>query len=1532
MQIFAKNISKKGSSNSLFPKHGDSPFFGIQTKLVGGNPEDKYEREADNIAEKVLAKNQPQNKFSSNKPFFPPSTKPLQTAKQPKEGSAQKEPLANAITPITEFPIGNRKKTSGSKKDISINKNQSREEENSEKEVERLQKKSQAAVDKKEVQSSTEEQEILQAKASAPILPDHTLSSALQQSKGGGNRLSPSIRMKMEYGFGADFHNVRIHTGSTATTLNRKLGAKAFTSENDIFFNSGMFDPNSLEGQKLLAHELTHTIQQGTAQPATHLESSTLGAAHSIAEEEAGTQRIAPADKTSKPILQQEETSTGSTELLPQKSHVIYSGKKEASEPDHLVVEATQPKEKRTVPTSEIPRLETPRSPETDPNFQAVKARLQHTASTQQSHPSSQTLAHKAQEAAPSPPNERMSLAQASQVEVMENAKAEEFNAEAFKERLMQRIENMKLPINQEEAAEFDKNNNLNEINTRATQDILIEKTNSIQPMAQTSQENPDANAIPQRETVPLMPLPIGNPPASVHTASAMPSARGNSEVVQPLEDNLSEVDLKMRENEITEQQLAKSKEPAFLSSLQSVGQARKHTQTAPMAFRQGEQNKLGHAKIKASENEKSGLLGLYAQRASLFGQVAGQQKETTGKDASQREKIASDIDHIYQETQKKVHTLLDNLNVAVNTLFTRGAEEAKKKFEVYVERKMDAYKERRYSGATGKALWVKDKFLGIPDEVNKFFREGRNLYIAQMDIVISEVANVVANRLNEAKLEITLGRQKITNYVTALPENLRQIGDAAACEISGKFDKLEDSVHSKQDELIDSLAQQYMDSLSEVDGRIEEMKAANKGLVDLALSAVNGVIETIGQLKKLISDLLAEISSILTIIMADPIGFVANLFIGIKQGFNNFTTNILTHLMAGFVQWLTGTLGPLGIAIPEDIFSLKGIFSLVMQVLGLTWDYVRQKAVKHLGEPTVKAMEFGVEIFQIIRTEGIIGLWEYIKGEFADLKETIIGSIQNLLIVQVIQAGIKWLASLLIPGAGFIKAILAIKDLIVFFVESAMMLIPTLIQAIQAMAANSIAWVADVVEKGLASMIPVVIRLFARIIGLGGLAKKVQKIIEKIRKRIDKAIDKVILKAKKAFKKLLQKGKAKVKGAVKGITEWWKARRQFKGNDNKKHTLFLESSGNSHALMLASKPTTYTEFISSLEIDPKDLKMQTTKNKAKDLAREIDLKIKGPTKGNSKEEKKKNEENKQKALEDLMEKLVPKTAKLLGLPETLPKSVIKHTSKTTEGNTLGTSMDAKILSKKGDNGSSPTRSAHTIFDELLKRKEGGRSYYVRGHLLNEKLHGPGNWRNLTPLSQKGNSEHLSMAEKLAKIAVNSGSVISYNVTANYGRKIKGITSNKQLEDAGIPQDQWENTKAVRNMEKHVPLSLTAKADLIKPEGKDWVKVKTLIDRVPIPNEVDTRLASYSTITGERKKTIGIKSAPLKDLIVAAKDVDEHLLPTIKDAALKLPGKITRFDHIKQNLINADGYKDNLKSAYGEAIAKLQQNTYIKLN
>jgi len=89
--------------------------------------------------------------------------------------------------------------------------------------------------------------------------------SGIASKKGGGSPLPESTRVQMESGFGADFSNVNIHTDREADSLNESVQARAFTTGNDIFFRQGEFNPDSSSGKELLAHELTHVVQQGGA-------------------------------------------------------------------------------------------------------------------------------------------------------------------------------------------------------------------------------------------------------------------------------------------------------------------------------------------------------------------------------------------------------------------------------------------------------------------------------------------------------------------------------------------------------------------------------------------------------------------------------------------------------------------------------------------------------------------------------------------------------------------------------------------------------------------------------------------------------------------------------------------------------------------------------------------------------------------------------------------------------------------------------------------------------------------------------------------------------------------------------------------------------------------------------------------------------------------------------------------------------------------------------------------------------------------
>jgi hypothetical protein len=109
-----------------------------------------------------------------------------------------------------------------------------------------------------------------QSRRFASAVPAAThIPAALGLGSSTGQPLPRRLRREMEPRFQADFSNVRIHTGDEAARASRRLNAAAFTSGRDVFFGRDRFQPDAAAGRQLIAHELTHTIQQGAATQAT---------------------------------------------------------------------------------------------------------------------------------------------------------------------------------------------------------------------------------------------------------------------------------------------------------------------------------------------------------------------------------------------------------------------------------------------------------------------------------------------------------------------------------------------------------------------------------------------------------------------------------------------------------------------------------------------------------------------------------------------------------------------------------------------------------------------------------------------------------------------------------------------------------------------------------------------------------------------------------------------------------------------------------------------------------------------------------------------------------------------------------------------------------------------------------------------------------------------------------------------------------------------------------------------------------------
>jgi len=158
---------------------------------------------------------------------------------------------------------------------------------------------------------------------------DDAVAQTIQAKRGSGQTLDESARRSLEPAFGEDFSDVRVHTDSESDSLNQAVHAEAFTTGKDIFFRDGSYNPGSSDGQKLLAHELTHVVQQRSAPPASEL---TVSDPEDASEREAGdvadsfSSNAAPAGVSRQEVPEEEEIEMSPISRQPEEEEVPMGG------------------------------------------------------------------------------------------------------------------------------------------------------------------------------------------------------------------------------------------------------------------------------------------------------------------------------------------------------------------------------------------------------------------------------------------------------------------------------------------------------------------------------------------------------------------------------------------------------------------------------------------------------------------------------------------------------------------------------------------------------------------------------------------------------------------------------------------------------------------------------------------------------------------------------------------------------------------------------------------------------------------------------------------------------------------------------------------------------------------------------------------------------------------------------------------------------------------------------------------------------
>jgi hypothetical protein len=1134
----------------FFAKAGGGTFFAasVQAKLMVGKAGDPFEKEADAVAGQVVNRVEAAPVRQNNR------------AGSEEKDQLRGQPLAESITPFvqrqSEEPAGEAE----DKEEVQTKSLQRQAEE---------QKPVQAKLRKRE----EKEEPPVQAKRAEPAVPilNPAAKSRLSETKGQGSPLPESARAFMEAGFGIDFGHVRIHTGGIAVELCNDLHAQAFTHGSDIYFNEGRYNPTSTDAQKLLAHELTHVVQQNRSKgvppkPANRklVGKNTLEPVEPVS---------APVPPSSRPAAAPlvPDASTAAPVVPP----AVPPARTPAAPLEQKETAAGLPGEKAApgMEQSAIEPAKSPAKPEEDPDFKEAKKAIRKDVRRQKSHePAGKKQAEMKAAAALMESEQREQSGQEQQAAALEEAAKpkKRFNRVSFKEKLKAKIEE-KLPETEDEAKEFPSSGKLDEAKSEFGQTVSEEKGQLTDPLKKTAEGPPPPGQVAKLGT----PVPAAKPagkPSKIPSPLVAPKPRTDREIsLQHESDNL---DKRLAQENITERQLAESEEPQFEQALKKKQDAQREIAAAPGRYREQESRVLEQARQQAGVTTGRELHRMASVKNKSLGSVGvyGSQKQKESQTEIRQREIKRTINDIYLRTERDVKIILENLSLAVQTKFNVQAQMANMLFNMAVRSRLDDH----YGWFT-----FDDKIaeaVGLSDGVAHIFREEKQNFLNKMDKVLDDIATTVETELNQALDRIQQGRKELENFKKTLSVDEQKYADDLIKEVDDKFTDLEAAVEEQQEELLETLSDQYVENVNKLQEEFDKIneELGSSWIAD-AISFIGDVATAIRRLGALLMSIVDRIADQVDAILAAPKRFFANLVSGINQGIDKFTSNIGTYLEQGFWMWLTGASSARNIQVPEKM-DPQGMFSLALQMVGIDKLFFLERIRVKLGKGVEKlitgaqaAGEKLLEPVRILLDGGVGALWAWVKEEVSSHLQKIFTKIKEEIFEAIIKKALLWVGSLFVPGLGFIRLVQAIYKALRWLVDNITRIVDivnSFLDSVALAVQGNVGGIVNKVIKGLTLGVVIAIDFLAKLVGLGNFADKLQRAIRSLKKPIQKGLDWLLTKARpvvrkieRALRKAVAGGKkagAKVKAGVAAVFQWWKNKKPFTTTTGKKHNLLF--------------------------------------------------------------------------------------------------------------------------------------------------------------------------------------------------------------------------------------------------------------------------------------------------------------------------------------------------------------------------------------
>ncbi|MEQ8977448.1 MAG: hypothetical protein RL846_05940, partial [Deltaproteobacteria bacterium] len=528
-------------------------------------------------------------------------------------------------------------------------------------------------------------------------------------------------------------------------------------------------------------------------------------------------------------------------------------------------------------------------------------------------------------------------------------------------------------------------------------------------------------------------------------------------------------------------------------------------------------------ASASFAKAEKEARKRMLEARASQIPAVDQDKKTFKTEEEKLRDALGKKLDGIFAEAETQVKPKLEALVPSALKQWDDGIKPLSENFERTLKRVDKHIKKRKDSTLSS----IRDFFVGLPGWIVRLYERAEQDFVNGASKLALTISSWVRGVIKTCRKLIKDARTKIKTELSKVPKGMENFVLEQQAKFDKKFKKLETDVENTRKDFNKQLGNRLKRTVAEKRAKITKLREMSKGLFqkfadfvsefmdDPLRAMVNGLLRILGIPPPTFWGLVRRFAAVVDKIADKPKKFANNVVKALKKGFEQFKANIGKHLIKGLLEWLTSKLKDVGVEVPTE-FSVKAVLKLILQILGISWPRIRTKLVKYIGEKNMRRIEMALEFVTILMKEGWEGLWKLLQDKInpETIVNTVMAAIKDYIVTTIVKVATARLIAMFNPVGAIIQAVEMIYKVVSWIIDNAakiFSLIDAVVTGAASIMSGAIGAAANLIEQALAKLVPIVIDLLAKILGLGGLPDKVKQIVGGLQAMVDRALDKAI-------------------------------------------------------------------------------------------------------------------------------------------------------------------------------------------------------------------------------------------------------------------------------------------------------------------------------------------------------------------------------------------------------------------------------------